>query len=66
MGFGLDKLIDQAQHTPYAAIRDAYARLIQAELDLKRGITGGLMDDRLALELAVQELASRPLAAASR
>lgn len=66
MGFGLDKLIDQAQRTPYAAIRDGYARLIQAELDLKRGITGGLMDDRLALELAVQELASRPVAAASR
>ncbi len=65
MGFGLDKLIDQAQRTPYAAIRDGYARLIQAELDLKRGITGGLMDDRLALELAVQELASRPIAAAS-
>ncbi len=66
MGFGLDKLIDQAQRTPYAAIRDAYTRLIQAELDLKRGTTGGLMDDRLALELAVQELASRPAAAASR
>jgi DNA polymerase-3 subunit delta len=66
MGFGLDKLIDQAQRTPYAAIRAAYARLIQAEVDLKRGITGGLMDDRLALELAVQELASRPVASASR
>lgn len=66
MGFGLDKLINQAQRTPYAAIRDGYARLIQAEFDLKRGITGGLMDDRLALELAVQELASRPVAAASR
>jgi DNA polymerase-3 subunit delta len=66
IGFGLDKLIEQAQRTPYAAIRDAYARLIQAELDLKRGITGGLMDDRLALELAVQELASRPVTAASR
>ena len=62
MGFGLDKLIDQAQRTPYAAIRDAYARLILAELDLKHG----LMDERLAIELAVQELASRPVAAASR
>jgi DNA polymerase-3 subunit delta len=62
MGFGLDKLIDQAQRTPYAAIRDGYARLILAELDLKRG----LMDERLAIELAVQELASRPVAAASR
>jgi DNA polymerase III delta subunit len=63
LGFGLDKLIDQAQRTPYAAIRAAYARLIQAERNLKTGITGGLMDDRLALELAVQELASRPMAA---
>ncbi|MDP9180382.1 MAG: DNA polymerase III subunit delta, partial [Chloroflexota bacterium] len=62
MGYGFDKLIDQAQRTSPAAIRAAYARLIQAELDLKRGITGGLMDDRLALELAVQELASRPMA----
>jgi DNA polymerase-3 subunit delta len=60
MGYGLDKLIDQAQHTPSATVRAAYARLIQAELDLKRG----LMDDRLAIELAVQELASRPVTAA--
>ncbi|MEO8458281.1 MAG: DNA polymerase III subunit delta [Chloroflexota bacterium] len=66
MGYGLDKLIDQAQRTHTKAIRAAYARLIQAELDLKRGMTGGLMDDRLALELAVQELASRPAAAAAR
>jgi FixJ family two-component response regulator len=64
MGYGFDKLIDQAQRTSPAAIRAAYARLIQAERDLKTGITGGLMDDRLALELAVQELALRPKAAA--
>jgi DNA polymerase-3 subunit delta len=62
VGYGLDKVIDQAQHTPPSAVRAAYARLIQAELDLKRG----LMDDRLALELSVQELASRPVASASR
>jgi DNA polymerase-3 subunit delta len=62
VGYGLDRLIDQAQHTPPSAVRAAYARLIQAELDLKRG----LMDDRLAIELAVQELASRPMAPASR
>jgi DNA polymerase-3 subunit delta len=60
MGFGLTKLIEQAQRTPTAAIRAAYARLIQAELDLKRG----LMDERLAIELAVQELASGPMVAA--
>ncbi len=62
VGYGLDRLIDQAQHTPPPAVRAAYARLILAELDLKRG----LMDDRLAIELAVQELASRPMAATSR
>ena len=62
MGYGLDKLIDQAQRTSPASIRAAYARLILAELDLKRG----LMDDRLAIELAVQELASRPMTAALR
>lgn len=62
VGYGLDKLIDQAQHTPPSAVRAAYARFILAELDLKRG----LMDDRLALELAVQELASRSVASASR
>jgi DNA polymerase-3 subunit delta len=64
MGFGLDKLIDHAQRPPPSAVRAAYARLIQAELDLKRGTTGGLMDDRLALELAVQELAAAPVVAA--
>jgi len=60
LGYGFDRLIDQAQRTPTAAIRAAYARLIQAELDLKRG----LMDERLAIELAVQELASAPMVAA--
>jgi DNA polymerase-3 subunit delta len=58
-GFGLTKLIEQAQRTPTATIRAAYARLIQAELDLKRG----LMDERLAIELAVQELAAAPATA---
>lgn len=62
VGYGLDRLIDQAQRTPPAAIRPAYARLIQAELDLKRG----LMDERLAIELAVQELASAPMVASAR
>jgi DNA polymerase-3 subunit delta len=62
VGYGLDRLIEQAQRTPPEAVRVAYARLIQAELDLKRG----LMDERLAIELAVQELASRPTASPSR
>ncbi|MEO8456946.1 MAG: DNA polymerase III subunit delta [Chloroflexota bacterium] len=60
IGWGFDKLVEQAQRTPDRAIRTAYARLIQAELDLKRG----LMDERLAIELAVQELASAPMVTA--
>jgi DNA polymerase III delta subunit len=54
--FSAERLIEQASHTSWPAVRAAYARLIEAELDLKRG----LMDDPLPLELAVQELAARP------
>ncbi|MEX0682126.1 MAG: DNA polymerase III subunit delta [Dehalococcoidia bacterium] len=49
-------LMEAAEHVSWAAIRRAYDRFIEAELDLKHG----LMDDRTALELAVQELALRP------
>lgn len=63
MGYGLDRAIEQAQRLPLTAIRAAYARLIEADLDVKRGL---MEDDRLALELAVQELASRPTAMARR
>lgn len=61
-GYGLDKRLEQAERLTWPAIRECYARLVQAELDLKQG----LMDDRLALELAVQELAARPVATARR
>jgi len=63
MGFGLQKLIEQAQRMTLAEVRAAYARLIEADLDVKRGL---MDDDRLALELAVQELASRPKATAGK
>ena len=63
MGYGLDRAIEQAQRLPLTAIRAAYVRLIEADLDVKRGL---MEDDRLALELAVQELASRPAVAARR
>lgn len=63
MGYGLDRAIEQAERLPLPAIRAAYARIIEAELDVKRGL---MADDRLALELAVQELASRPTAMARR
>ena len=53
-------LLDQASRNSWPAIRWAYGRIIQSELDVKRG----LMDDRVALELVVQELASRKTRAA--
>lgn len=64
MGYGLDRLVEQAGRTPLAAVRAAYARIIQAELDVKRGMT--LMDERQAIELVVQELASMPVSATAR
>ncbi len=48
-------LMEQASRNSWPTIRWAYGRIIQSELDVKRG----LMDDRVALELVVQELASR-------
>jgi DNA polymerase-3 subunit delta len=61
--YGLDRAIQQAQRHSLADIRAAYARLIEADLDVKRGL---MDDERLALELAVQELASRPAVTARR
>jgi DNA polymerase-3 subunit delta len=61
--FALDRLIEQAERMPVSAVRSAYQRLIEADLDVKRGL---MDDERLALELAVQELASRPLAGSRR
>ena len=56
----LDRLLEQASRNSWPTIRWAYGRIIQSELDVKRG----LMDDRVALELVVQELASRKMRAA--
>lgn len=53
--FALDRLLEQASRTSWPAIRWAYDRIIQAELDTKRHS----MDAQVALELVVQELASR-------
>lgn len=52
-GYGIAKLIDQAQHFSYDRLRSAYARLIEADRDVKVWS----MDENLALELAVQDLA---------
>jgi DNA polymerase-3 subunit delta len=52
-GFALEKLLEQAPRYPLPAIRAAYDRLIEAELDVKRGV----YDETLSLELLVQDLA---------
>ncbi len=62
-GYGLDKVIEQTQKHTLDSIREAYARLIQADLDTKRG---DIEDHELALELAVHELAERNAAPAVR
>jgi DNA polymerase-3 subunit delta len=49
-------LMEQAARIPWLALRRAYARIIECELDHK----SGLMDERVALELMVNELAARP------
>ena len=53
--FALDRLLEQASRNSWLTIRWAYDRIIQSELDVKRG----LMDAQVSLELVVQELASR-------
>ncbi len=53
-------LLEQASRNSWPAIRRAYDLIIQSELDTKRGP----MDDRVALELVVQELATRKTRAA--
>lgn len=53
-------LMEQATRLSWLALRAAYARIIECELDQKQHS----MDERAALELMVQELASRPRRAA--
>ncbi|MDO8614172.1 MAG: DNA polymerase III subunit delta [Dehalococcoidia bacterium] len=59
-GFGLDRLIEQASRHSPASIRAAYQRLVQAELDTKRGV----FEDKLSMELLVHDLAAAPAPAA--
>ena len=54
--FALDRLLEQAARLSWPGIHAAYDRIIQAERDHK----SGLMDEQVAIELLVQELASRP------
>jgi DNA polymerase-3 subunit delta len=54
--FALDRLIDQAGAYSAARVRAAFERLLEADLQVKRGV----YDAELALELFVYDLASRP------
>ena len=56
VGYGLDKLIEQARRHSPERIRRIYGRIIQAETDVKQFS----MNYQLAVELAVQEIASAP------
>ncbi len=58
-GFGLEKLLDQASRYPLARVKAALARIVQADVDIKRGV----YDDDVSIDLMIQDLAS---AASSR
>lgn len=60
--FALDRLLEQAPHYPPQRLRAAFRRLLEADLQIKRGI----YHDELALELLVHDLsqAAWPAAAA--
>jgi DNA polymerase-3 subunit delta len=52
-GFPLEKLLDRASRYTPEATRDAYARMVRADSDIKRG----MLDEQLSLELLVTDLA---------
>jgi DNA polymerase-3 subunit delta len=55
--FALEKLLDQAPRYSASRVEQAFRRLLEADLQIKRGVYGG----ELALELLVQDLAeTRP------
>jgi DNA polymerase-3 subunit delta len=55
-GYALERLTEQASRYSLADIRAAYRLVVQADLDHKSGD----IEERLALELLVQELATPP------
>jgi len=54
--FALDKLLEQAPRYPPQRLRAAFRRLLEADLQIKRGV----YHDELALELLVHDLAEAP------
>jgi DNA polymerase-3 subunit delta len=59
--FALDRLLAQASRYPLRRLRMAFRRLLEADLQIKRGI----YDDELALELLVHDLAQAPAVVAA-
>jgi DNA polymerase-3 subunit delta len=53
-GYGLERLIEQAQRYSAASLRMAFARLVQADADIKLGV----YDEELSLELLIDDLAA--------
>lgn len=58
-GYPLEKLVDRASRYSPRMIREAYARMVEADADIKRGA----YDEQLALELLVTDLAVAATAA---
>jgi len=52
--YALERLLEQAPRYSLPAVRAAYDRLVEAELDVKQGV----YDETLSLELLVQDLAA--------
>jgi DNA polymerase-3 subunit delta len=55
-GYALERLVEQAQRYPLEAIRESYRRVVQADFEHKSGD----VEERVALEILVQELATPP------
>ena len=53
-GYALERLLEQASRYSMAQLRRAYARLVEADRDVKRGV----YDDRLSLEMLIADLAA--------
>jgi len=58
-GYGVDRLLEQTARYTMPQIRGAFARIVQADADIKQG----LYEDELSLELLIEDLA---LAATAR
>ena len=53
-GYALERLVEQVQRYSSTSLRKAFARLVQADADIKLGV----YDEELSLELLIDDLAS--------